>query len=122
MSETALTSATARPGALTSLHGWGRTAPSTARVLTPRTAEEVGSAVTAAGPRGIIARGLGRSYGDPAQNAGGTVLDMTGLATIHSIDPGAAGWCVDAGVSLDTLMRAALPPGCGCRCCRAPAR
>ena len=65
--------------------------------------------MTAAGPRGIIARGLGRSYGDPAQNAGGTVLDMTGLATIHSIDAGSALVVVDAGVSLDTLMRAALP-------------
>lgn len=94
-----------------SLRGWGRTAPSTAQVLVPRSPDEVSAAVTAAGPRGIVARGLGRSYGDPAQNAGGTVLDMTGLATVHSIDADTGITVVDAGISLDTLMRRALPFG-----------
>jgi decaprenylphospho-beta-D-ribofuranose 2-oxidase len=92
------------------LTGWGRTAPTTARVVVPRTPDDVAAAVAAAGPRGIIARGLGRSYGDPAQNAGGTVLDMTGLATPPRIDDSGVA-VVDAGVSLDTLMRAALPLG-----------
>jgi decaprenylphospho-beta-D-ribofuranose 2-oxidase len=94
-----------------SLSGWGRTAPSTARIVTPRTAAEVAAVVAAAGPRGIIARGLGRSYGDPAQNAGGTVLDMTGLAAPPAIDADTGVAVVDGGVSLDTLMRAALPLG-----------
>ncbi|GAA1296177.1 FAD-binding oxidoreductase [Pseudonocardia xinjiangensis] len=94
-----------------SLRGWGRTAPTTAQVLTPRSFDDVSAAVAAAGPRGIIARGLGRSYGDPAQNAGGTVLDMTGLATIHSIDADTGVAVVDGGVSLDALMRSALPYG-----------
>jgi decaprenylphospho-beta-D-ribofuranose 2-oxidase len=61
------------------------------------------------GPRGITARGLGSSYGDPAQNAGGLVLDLTGLDRIRAIDAEAGIARVDAGVSLDTLMRAALP-------------
>jgi decaprenylphospho-beta-D-ribofuranose 2-oxidase len=94
-----------------SLRGWGRTAPTTARVLVPPDVEAVRAAVAAAGPRGIIARGLGRSYGDPAQNAGGTVLDMTGLARIHSIDADSGLVVLDAGVSLDELMRRALPFG-----------
>lgn len=102
-------------GTPTTLHGWGRTAPSIARVLVPRAVDDVVAAVSAAavssGSRGIIARGLGRSYGDPAQNAGGTVLDMTGLATIHEIDAASGRVVVDAGVSLDALMRAALPHG-----------
>ncbi|HXV92534.1 MAG TPA: FAD-binding oxidoreductase, partial [Pseudonocardia sp.] len=94
-----------------SLRGWGRTAPTTARVVTPRSVEDVVTAVTGAGPRGIIARGLGRSYGDPPQNAGGTVLDMTGLSRIHSIDADTGVAVLDGGVSLDTLMRSALPHG-----------
>ncbi|MHA6779532.1 FAD-binding protein [Pseudonocardia saturnea] len=95
----------------TSLRGWGRTAPTLATVVPVRSAADVTAALAAAGPRGIIARGLGRSYGDPAQNAGGTVLDMTGLSRIHSVDADSGRVVVDAGVSLDTLMRAALPFG-----------
>lgn len=59
----------------------------------------------------MIARGLGRSYGDNAQNGGGLVVDMTALNRIHSMDADTALVDVDAGVNLDQLMRAALPLG-----------
>lgn len=98
-------------GELRRLHGWGRTAPSVAEVLTPRGPEDVAAAIAGAGPRGVIARGLGRSYGDPAQNGGGRVVEMTGLDRIHSVDADSGRVVVDAGVSLDTLMRRALPFG-----------
>jgi decaprenylphospho-beta-D-ribofuranose 2-oxidase len=68
-------------------------------------------AIKAAGERGVLARGLGRSYGDPAQNSGGLVVEMTGLDRIHTIDVEAGTVSVDAGVSLDTLMRELLPHG-----------
>jgi decaprenylphospho-beta-D-ribofuranose 2-oxidase len=71
--------------------------------------QAVAAAVRSAGTRGIIARGLGRSYGDPAQNSGGAVLDMTGLNRIHRIDVDEALVDVDAGVSLDTLLRRLVP-------------
>ncbi|GAA3536709.1 FAD-binding oxidoreductase [Amycolatopsis ultiminotia] len=93
------------------LTGWARTAGTVADVLQTRDVEAIARAVTSAGPRGVIARGLGRSYGDPAQNAGGLVVDLTVLDRIHSIDPDSALVDLDAGVSLDKLMREALPYG-----------
>lgn len=104
-----------------SLHGWGRTSPSVAEVL--RTADpdviikavrevaEKNASLPESARRGVIARGMGRSYGDPAQNGGGLVIDMQGLNRIHSIDPETALVDVDAGVNLDQLMKAAIPYG-----------
>ena len=93
------------------LTGWGRTAPTTATVLHTADLDVIAEAVRTAGPRGVIARGLGRSYGDSAQNAGGLVVDMTALSRIHRIDVDGATADVDAGVSLDTLLRAVVPHG-----------
>ncbi|SDU54674.1 decaprenylphospho-beta-D-ribofuranose 2-oxidase [Amycolatopsis keratiniphila] len=94
-----------------SLMGWARTSPTIADVLSTPDVEAIARAVTRAGERGVIARGLGRSYGDPAQNAGGLVVDMTALDRIHSIDPDSGIVDLDAGVSLDKLMREGLPYG-----------
>lgn len=94
--------------------GWGRTSPTYATVLSGaevRSTEALADAVRSAGHRGIIARGLGRSYGDPARNAGGLVIDMTGRDRIHRIDVDRAEVDVDGGLSLDRLMRVALPFG-----------
>ncbi|MFB9376912.1 FAD-binding protein [Kineococcus gynurae] len=93
------------------LTGWGRTAPTTATVLSTPDVDLIAEAVRTAGPRGVIARGLGRSYGDPAQNAGGLVVDMSALNRIHHIDVDGAWADVDAGVSLDKLLRAAVALG-----------
>ena len=104
-----------------SLYGWGRTAPSTAQVLSTADVDTIAQAVKQVADenselpehkrRGVIARGMGRSYGDPAQNGGGLVVDMTPLNRIHSIDPDTGVVDVDGGVTLDQLMKAALPYG-----------
>ncbi|MEU9194872.1 FAD-binding oxidoreductase [Streptomyces hundungensis] len=109
--ETTPDAALAPLGPPTSVSGWGRTAPSAARLLRPRSYEEAAAAVLACGARGTIARGLGRAYGDAAQNAGGAVLDMTGLDRIRSVDADAGVVVCDAGVSLHRLMEVLLPLG-----------
>ena len=93
------------------LTGWSRTAPTAATVVAPGSESEIDGLLAEAGPRGLLARGLGRSYGDAAQNAGGTVVDGTALAGIHDLDLGRGIVRADAGVSLDTLIRALLPFG-----------
>ncbi|MFJ9000752.1 FAD-binding protein [Streptomyces sp. NPDC102359] len=99
------------PADTVSVTGWGRTAPSAARLIRPRTFEEAALAVRGCGARGGIARGLGRAYGDAAQNAGGEVFDMTGLDRIHAIDADGGTVLCDAGVSLHRLMEVLLPLG-----------
>ncbi|MFB7298535.1 FAD-binding protein [Streptomyces rubiginosohelvolus] len=94
-----------------SLSGWGRTAPTTAVRFRPRGYEEAAAVVRGRGPRGVIARGLGRSPGDAAQNAGGSVLDLSGLARIGGVDAAAGVVRCDAGVSLERLLRVLLPLG-----------
>ncbi|MFF0589491.1 FAD-binding protein [Streptomyces sp. NPDC003781] len=91
--------------------GWGRTAPTGALVVRPRTYEEAAVAVRDCGVRGGIARGLGRAYGDAAQNAGGAVLDMTALDRVHAVDVAGGTVLCDAGVSLHRLMEVLLPLG-----------
>ena len=92
------------------LTGWGRTAPSRASVASA-SPEAIASALASPGPRGVLARGLGRSYGDAAQNAGGRVLLMEGLDAVHDVDLASGVVTVDAGVSIETLTRALLPLG-----------
>jgi FAD/FMN-containing dehydrogenase len=61
--------------------------------------------------RGALVRGLGRSYGDAAQNAGGLVLRLFGSAHQAVLDPRAGTVTVPAGVSIDDLLRVIVPRG-----------
>ena len=87
------------------LAGWGRTAFTSTRLTEP-TRESAPDAMQTA--ERVIARGLGRGYGDCAVVGGGTTLSTRNLRSLR-ID----GDCieVDAGTSLEEVIKFALPQG-----------
>jgi decaprenylphospho-beta-D-ribofuranose 2-oxidase len=91
--------------------GWGSAAATSADMVRLADDGEIASAVQSAGPRGVLARGLGRAYGDAAQNAGGALLDMPSMPPSVSLDAANAQVTAGAGVSLDQLMRTLVPLG-----------
>lgn len=93
------------------LTGWGRTSASVADVVAPTSDEQVAQVVLDRPRRGVVARGLGRSYGDAAQNAGGAVLELTAMDRVLDVDLPGARVTVEAGASLDTLLHLLLPLG-----------
>lgn len=92
------------------LSGWGLTAPSRADVATVD-GDELLSATRDVGDRGVIIRGLGRSYGDPAQNSGGRVLTINSSLLDIVIDREAGTVSAGGGVSLHDLLEIVLPEG-----------
>lgn len=92
------------------LTGWGRTAPSVAKLVDAFDTElDAATLRELASDRGVIARGLGRAYGDPAQNAGGTVVQLRPGQIVLDVDRGEV--TVGGGVGFDELLRYLVPRG-----------
>ena len=92
------------------LSGWGRTNPVTAQVVQPNSVEQLQELIRGAPPRSLIARGLGRSYGDAAQLKDGTVIELPSFDRIE-LDPASGTVTAGAGVSLDQILRVIVPAG-----------
>jgi decaprenylphospho-beta-D-ribofuranose 2-oxidase len=98
-------------GPTEALTGWGRIDPTVAYVARPTRDLGVADLLKDVPARGVIARGLGRSYNNAAQNDGGLVIEMTRLNRVLSLDPDTGVVICEAGVSLEQLMRTGLPAG-----------
>jgi decaprenylphospho-beta-D-ribofuranose 2-oxidase len=101
-----------------SVGGWGGGQTAAVSLLRPVDAEQLAATVAGCSqsPSGVsrsagaIARGMGRSYGDAAQLAGGAVLDITGLKGLElDADDGVA--TAQAGITIGELLAALAPRG-----------
>ncbi len=92
----------------TELTGWGAHLRSSSTVAQP---EAPGDVIARMDRRGTIARGLGRSYGDPALNAGGQVMALQRLDRYLGFDPERAVLSCEAGASLAQIIRDFAPRG-----------
>lgn len=93
------------------LTGWGRISPTRAELAEPATAADAARLLETAAARGLIARGLGRSYNNAAQCADGLVISTARMNRILDLDPATGVATCEAGVSLEQLMVAGLPAG-----------
>ncbi len=111
-----MTEVSARPEAAAleasdqALSGWGRTAPSRASVASPADEDAIADLLGRA-RHPVIARGLGRSYGDAAQSSGGLVVETSHLAHVGALDEETGCIEVGGGVSLHHLMQEVIPRG-----------
>jgi decaprenylphospho-beta-D-ribofuranose 2-oxidase len=100
------------PSRTVMLTGWGRVSPSSAELAEPATIDSAAELLGGgAGSRGVIPRGLGRSYNNAAQCADGLVISTARLNRILGLDPATGLATCEAGVSLEQLMVAGLPAG-----------
>lgn len=93
------------------IEGWGRYPAVDAQVARPERISELRAALEDRGDHSVLARGLGRSYGDAAILKGGRVVLTRRLNRMLAFDP-ATGWLrCESGVSLKEIIDTFLPRG-----------
>jgi len=93
------------------MEGWGRWPVVTAEVSRPETQAELARAVAESNGSGLLAYGLGRSYGDTALLPEGRMVMTSRLDRMLAFDP-ATGWLkAEAGVSIEDILRVFVPRG-----------
>ena len=93
------------------LTGWGRTSRSAATVVDGASAEDIARLLANPAMPPVLARGLGRSYGDAALNAGGLVLRAGARQPQPVIDVAARRVTAAAGTPFAVLLARTLPHG-----------
>src|ERR1044072_1104706 len=89
---------------------WGRLGPVPHEIRRPAFLDEAQNAVQSPGPARLCF-GLGRSYGDVCLNANGRLIVTDTLDRIIGFDHARGILRAEAGLSLDRLLRLAVPAG-----------
>lgn len=93
------------------LAGWGGSVREECCVFRPERRGEVAGVLLRGGRRSYVARGLGRSYGDAAVNAGEGVISPLRLNRLLAFDAETGVVECEAGVSFADLLDVFLPRG-----------
>ena len=92
------------------ISGWGRYPFSESKIYVPSEISQIQEIILESLPKSIIGRGLGRSYGNPAQRHKGNVVDLK-LFNKISVDFNELKVTVGGGVSIDDLLKEIVPKG-----------
>ena len=95
------------------VEGWGMAVGAYARVLRPRSVEEIARCFEVARRDGVSLglRGGGNSYGDASVNERGHVLDVSRMDRIRAFDPATGVVELDPGVTIEQLWKFLIPRG-----------
>ena len=93
------------------LAGWGNAPREQGAVYRPERVSEAVTVVTSAPEPTVLARGLGRSYGDASLNHGGAILLSTRLSRFLGFDPASGVLECEAGASIEEIINVFLPRG-----------
>lgn len=89
------------------IHGWGRYSLVDAKVLKPEKINDINKLIDI--NEKIIARGLGRSYGDSANNT--VVVDTTSLNNVVKFDTESGIIICESGISISQINKITIPKG-----------
>ncbi len=92
------------------ISGWGCNSKALVKILNPKDKEELQEIISDSKKNSIIARGLGRSYGDAAQLNNGSVINLDCFQHIYlNKEQGIVN--AGGGVSFDNLLKKIIPHG-----------
>lgn len=95
------------------VRAWGRAHRFAHHMARPAFADELAGLFKERGARSVLARGMGRSYGDSGLNDGNILIDMRALDHVRSFDLEAGVLDAEAGITLGDILALAAERGGG---------